>query len=72
MITKIKSIKKKENYIVIYFDYFDQENFTYLSKRSLLYWKNVRKIESIKVGDSINVFKVQNTDNFKIVSINNK
>ena len=74
MITTIKSIKKKIDknnnfYYVVYFDYFGFTSFTYLTKKSLEYWKKYRGLNTLAVGQEINVFQVRGTKNFRIVDI---
>ena len=76
MITSIKNIKKfkdKKNpikfYYVIYFDYGEiKDSFTYLTQKSLKYWAT-KSITKLKKGMTINVFKVKDTQYFKIISI---
>ena len=74
MYTEIKKVKRietddgKSHYYVIYFDYIDHNDaFTYLSKKSIVYWKS-RGLKKIFIGQKINVFKVHNTNSYKIVS----
>lgn len=75
MITAIKEIKRKfdekknSNYYIIYFDYGDKKDaFTYLARKSLLYWKD-RGVTKLSKGMQINVFKVPNSKYYKIVEI---
>lgn len=75
MLVKIKNIKKKidsktnKAYIIVYFDYGDyKDSFTYLTQKSLKYWKN-RGVDKIKKGMEINVFRVKDTKYFKIVEM---
>lgn len=73
MITKINSLKKvikddNSYYYVIYFDYPNHQNaFTYLSLKSIIYFKK-RGLKKITKDMQINVFKVKNTKYYKIIS----
>lgn len=76
MKTKIINLKKKQDFIksnefyyVIYFDYYGEERFTYLTKRSIMYWKS-KGLNKLNVGLLINVSKV-NDKHFKIIGFEN-
>jgi len=80
MITKINKIDIKEDletgetYLVIYFfdEILNYDAFSYLSQKSLNYWKNFRKVKELKVGMPMNVFKLGDSKYYKIISIDNK
>lgn len=75
METKITNIKKgldnktSENYFIIYFDFYGEERFTYLNKRSIQYWK-AKGLNKLKVGLKINVSKISEK-HFKIIGFEN-
>lgn len=73
MKTKIKKIevseKNGEKFYLIRFDYFNKEAFTYLSKRTLKYFREARGVKKFRVGQRINVFKVKDSNNYKLVEV---
>lgn len=75
MITKITKIIKKKSekdlsdYYIIYFNFFNVEKFTYVSKKTLAYFKKVLLISNFKVGDKINVIEQRLNDGRKTYKI---
>lgn len=70
MDTRITRISKRENkdgtiYLTIYFKYFDEERFSYLSNKALKYWKS-KGITKYYKGQGISVMQIPKTNNFNI------
>ena len=68
--TKITRITKRESkdksfYYTIYFDWFEEERFTYLNSKALQYWKN-KGLKTLKVGLEISVI-MKNEKHFQII-----
>ena len=73
MLCKIKSLKlQHDETLIVYFDYFGKERFTYLSPKSVKYWNNKLNID-IQEGVYINVIttKYKGQNRFKIIHVQN-
>lgn len=73
MKTKIINIKDKidnkgNSYKVIYFDIDVGLRFTYLTQKSLKYWTS-KGVNEFKIGMTINIFSIPNSNNYKIVGV---
>ncbi|MHA1381426.1 MAG: hypothetical protein ACTSRG_23915 [Candidatus Helarchaeota archaeon] len=64
----IEIVDNKEKGIIVKFMYFDKLRFTYLTLKSLIYWKS-RGVQEFKIGDEINVFKVPQSKFYRIVEL---
>ena len=75
MKTTITNIKKQENfknnekYFVLYFEYFGEERFTYLTKKGINYFKS-KGLNKLSVGLNINVIAISDK-HFKIIGLGN-
>lgn len=73
MIVNIKRIVKKtteqgQSYLVVYFDYFNEEHYTYLTRKSLDYWKS-KGVTKLNKETKINVIKKKESGYFQIIDI---
>lgn len=75
MKVKIINVQKSitNEYDLIYFNYFNKETeyFTIITEKSLMYWRKKLKNQefNFKKGMEINVFRVPNTNLFRIVEV---
>lgn len=73
METTITKITKRENkngtyFLTIYFNYFKNVRFTYLTQKGVRYWKS-KGITKFWVGQKISIYPLPKSENFHIFDL---
>ena len=76
MITQIIKIEKKKNnndfYYIIYFNFFNEIKFTYMTKKSIDYFKKYHNLKRLFINQRINIIVKNKFTQYQIIEFIDK